>query len=560
MSQEIGIPTMFTSELSPDQRDAAVEKLAKEEFDVLVIGGGVTGAGAALDAASRGLKVALVEARDIAAGTSSRSSKLIHGGLRYLEQYDFKLVREALHERELMVSSLSPHLVKPVGFLYPLHEKLKERTYVGAGLALYDVLRGFQRALPWHKHMSGKKIAEIAPSLRQDIVTGAVKYYDAQVDDARHTMTIVRTARRHGATIATRVEVNQLIREGKKVVGAEVTDLESGKKIKVSAKSVVMCAGIWSDEMHAKFGITPGYGVTMSKGVHIILPGDAIHSDAGIILKTEISVLFLIPWGNQWIVGTTDTPYDGDRAHPHATSEDVQYILDQANKVLDPQLKREDIIGVYAGLRPLVANAKGSSTTKLSREHTTDRSAPGFVSIAGGKYTTYRVMGKDAIDVAVTDLRRIVNQSCTEKLPLVGADGYFGLVQQTRQIAAQYGLDEKTVTHLLNRYGSLMSEVLDLIVEDKKLAQPLTAGLPYLKAEIVYAVTHEGAMTVDDVISRRTRLAFEAPNAGLDLVESIATLIAPYLGWGAREKKASIAEYRAQVEREVEALQALINS
>jgi glycerol-3-phosphate dehydrogenase len=560
MSQEIGIPTMFTSELSPDQRDAAVEKLAKEEFDVLVIGGGVTGAGAALDAASRGLKVALVEARDIAAGTSSRSSKLIHGGLRYLEQYDFKLVREALHERELMVSSLSPHLVKPVGFLYPLHEKLKERTYVGAGLALYDVLRGFQRALPWHKHMSGKKIAEIAPSLRQDIVTGAVKYYDAQVDDARHTMTIVRTARRHGATIATRVEVNQLIREGKKVVGAEVTDLESGKKIKVSAKSVVMCAGIWSDEMHAKFGITPGYGVTMSKGVHIILPGDAIHSDAGIILKTEISVLFLIPWGNQWIVGTTDTPYDGDRAHPHATSEDVQYILDQANKVLDPQLKREDIIGVYAGLRPLVANAKGSSTTKLSRELTTDRSAPGFVSIAGGKYTTYRVMGKDAIDVAVTDLRRIVNQSCTEKLPLVGADGYFGLVQQTRQIAAQYGLDEKTVTHLLNRYGSLMSEVLDLIVEDKKLAQPLTAGLPYLKAEIVYAVTHEGAMTVDDVISRRTRLAFEAPNAGLDLVESIATLIAPYLGWGAREKKASIAEYRAQVEREVEALQALINS
>jgi glycerol-3-phosphate dehydrogenase len=560
MSQEIGIPTMFTSELSPDQRDAAVEKLAKEEFDVLVIGGGVTGAGAALDAASRGLKVALVEARDIAAGTSSRSSKLIHGGLRYLEQYDFKLVREALHERELMVSSLSPHLVKPVGFLYPLHEKLKERTYVGAGLALYDVLRGFQRALPWHKHMSGKKIAEIAPSLRQDIVTGAVKYYDAQVDDARHTMTIVRTARRHGATIATRVEVNQLIREGKKVVGAEVTDLESGKKIKVSAKSVVMCAGIWSDEMHAKFGITPGYGVTMSKGVHIILPGDAIHSDAGIILKTEISVLFLIPWGNQWIVGTTDTPYDGDRAHPHATSEDVQYILDQANKVLDPQLKREDIIGVYAGLRPLVANAKGSSTTKLSREHTTDRSAPGFVSIAGGKYTTYRVMGKDAIDVAVTDLRRIVNQSCTEKLPLVGADGYFGLVQQTGQIAAQYGLDEKTVTHLLNRYGSLMSEVLDLIVEDKKLAQPLTAGLPYLKAEIVYAVTHEGAMTVDDVISRRTRLAFEAPNAGVDLVESIATLIAPYLGWGAREKKASIAEYRAQVEREVEALQALINS
>jgi len=551
---------MFTSELSPDQRDAAIDSLGREDFDVLIIGGGVTGAGAALDAASRGLKVALVEARDIASGTSSRSSKLIHGGLRYLEQYDFKLVREALHEREMMVSSLSPHLVKPVGFLYPLHEKLKDRTYVGAGLALYDVLRGFQRALPWHKHMSQKKIAEIAPSLRQDIVTGAVKYYDAQVDDARHTMTIIRTARRHGATIATRVEVNQLIRDGKRVVGAEVVDTETGKKIKVSAKSVVMCAGIWSDEMHAKFGIKPGYGVTMSKGVHIVVPGSAIKSDTGIILKTAISVLFLIPWGDKWIVGTTDTPYDGDRAHPHATSEDVQYILDQANKVLDPKLKREEIIGVYAGLRPLVANAKDSSTTKLSREHTTDRSAPGFVSIAGGKYTTYRVMGKDAIDLAITDIRRVVAKSCTEKLPLVGADGYFALVQQRAQIATEYGLSEKSIEHLLNRYGSMISEVLDLIASDKKLSKPLSPDLDYLKAEIVYAVTHEGAMTVDDVISRRTRLAFEAPHAGINLVEEIATLIAPYLGWSAKDKKASIAQYRDQVDAEVKALEALVKA
>jgi glycerol-3-phosphate dehydrogenase len=551
---------MFSSELGPEQRDAAIESLATEEFDILVIGGGVTGAGAVLDAASRGLKVALVEARDIASGTSSRSSKLIHGGLRYLEQYDFKLVREALHERELMVSSLSPHLVKPVGFLYPLHEKLKDRTYVGAGLALYDVLRGFQRALPWHKHISGKKIAEIAPSLRQDIVTGAVKYYDAQVDDARHTMTIVRTARRHGATIATRVEVDQLIKDGKKVVGATVIDTETGKKFNISAKAIVMCAGIWSDEMHQRFGLKAGYGVTMSKGVHIVVPGNAIKSNTGIILKTAISVLFLIPWGDKWIVGTTDTPYDGDRAHPYATSEDVQYILDQANKVLDPQLKREEIIGVYAGLRPLVANTKGSATTKLSREHTTDRSAPGFVSIAGGKYTTYRVMGKDAIDLAVTDLRRIVNSSCTEKLPLVGADGYYALTQQSAQIAAQFALDEKSVIHLLNRYGSLISEVLELITEDKKLAKPLTEGLPYIKAEIVYAASHEGAMSVDDVISRRTRLAFEAPHAGIDLAEDIATLIAPVLGWGAKEKKASIAEYKAGVAAEVEALEALIKA
>ncbi len=551
---------MFSSELNLQQRDEAIDALATEEFDILVIGGGVTGAGAVLDAASRGLKVALVEARDIASGTSSRSSKLIHGGLRYLEQYDFKLVREALHERELMVSSLSPHLVKPVGFLYPLHEKLKDRTYVGAGLALYDVLRGFQRALPWHKHMSQRKIKEIAPSLRQDLITGAIKYYDAQVDDARHTMSIIRTARRHGAVIATHVEVDELVRNGKRVTGVLATDTVTGKKIKISSKATIMCAGIWSDELHANFGITPGYSVTMSKGVHIVVPGDAIQSNTGIILKTAVSVLFLIPWGDKWIVGTTDTPYEGDRANPHATSEDVQYILDQANRVLEPKLTQEQIIGVYAGLRPLVSNAAGSSTTKLSREHTVDRSAPGFISIAGGKYTTYRVMGKDAVDLAVLDLRRVVAESCTEKLPLVGADGYFALQQQASMIATQYSISEATVNHLLNRYGSLISELLEIISENKKSAQLLDSTLPYLKAEIIYAASHEGAMSVDDVISRRTRLAFEAPDGARDLVNDVADLIAPVLGWSAKDKKASIAAYLEQVSNEEAALSALINS
>jgi glycerol-3-phosphate dehydrogenase len=355
---------MFNSQFNPAQRTSALKSLASEEFDVLIIGGGVTGVGAALDAASRGLKVALVESQDIAAGTSSRSSKLIHGGLRYLEQYDFKLVREALHERELMVSSLAPHLVKPVGFLYPLHEKYRERTYVGAGLALYDALRGFQRALPWHKHLSERKIAEIAPSLRSDLVNGAIKYFDAQVDDARHTLTIARTAARHGAIVATRVQCEELVREGKRVVGAKVRDLNSGKMITVSAKVTVMCAGIWSDELHEKFGIKPGYKVTMSKGAHIVLPKSAINADAGIILKTSVSVLFIIPWANKWIVGTTDTPYEADRTNPVATKEDVDYIIDQANRVLNPKINAVDILGVYAGLRPLVANSAGSTTTK----------------------------------------------------------------------------------------------------------------------------------------------------------------------------------------------------
>ena len=546
---------MFTSQLDPIQREAALKSLATQTFDVLVIGGGVTGVGAALDAASRGLKVALVDSSDLASGTSSRSSKLIHGGLRYLEQYDFKLVREALHERELMVSSLAPHLVKPLAFLYPLHEKVRERTYVGAGLALYDALRGFQRALPGHKHISQKKIAEIAPSLRSDLVTGAVKYFDAQVDDARHTMMIARTAARHGAVIATNVRVESLVKEGKRVLGVKARDTETGKLITIKATATVMCAGIWSDELHDSFGLKAGYNVTMSKGVHIVLPKNSINSKEGIILKTAVSVLFLIPWADKWIVGTTDTPYTGDRREPLAEREDVEYIINEANKVLKPKLKIEDVIGVYAGLRPLVANKKDSATTKLSREHTVDRSAPGFVSIAGGKYTTYRVMGKDVIDLAGVELRRIIPESVTEKLPIVGADGYFALVQQAERIAEESGLSTETIIHLLNRYGSLISEVLEVIQDNPKLAQPLTKDLPYLKAEIYYAASHEGARSVDDVISRRTRLAFEAPNSAMDLVTDVAAIIAPVLGWTPKQKKDSVNAYCEIAENEIASIE-----
>lgn len=549
---------MFSSRLNPAQRAQAIKALGSQEFDILIIGGGVNGVGAALDAASRGLKVALVESQDLAAGTSSRSSKLIHGGLRYLEQYDFKLVREALHERELMVSTQAPHLVKPVAFLFPLHEKLKERTYVGAGLALYDALRGFRRALPWHKHMSQKTIAEVAPSLRQDIVTGAVKYFDAQVDDARHTMTIARTAARHGAYILTRARVESLQRDGKKVVGAYVKDLESGKLIKVSAKATVMCAGIWSDELHESFEITPGYHVQMSKGVHITVPGNAVRSEFGIILKTAVSVLFIIPWQDKWIVGTTDTPYTEDRTHPVATIEDVQYILDQANRVLEPKLRPEQVIGVFAGLRPLVADAKSSSTTKISREHICDRPVPGFVSVAGGKYTTYRVMAKDVIDLATNELRRLTPKSITEKIPLVGADGYYGFVQQRDQIAQNFGLEAHTVEHLLNRYGSLIEEVLELVSKDATLGELLDEDLPYIKAEIVYAASHEGAMSVEDVLARRTRIAFELDDQGVSVAHSVAELIAPVLKWSAKERNDSITSYEERVDREVAALDELL--
>ena len=535
---------MFDSSLNPEQRKEDLARLAKEEFDVLVIGGGINGVGVALDAVTRGLKVALVEAGDFASGTSSKSSKLIHGGLRYLEQYDFKLVREALHERELMVSTLAPHLVKPVAFLYPLQEKVKERTYVGAGLALYDALRGFKRALPGHKHLSQKTISEIAPSLRTDVITGAIRYFDAQVDDARHTMMIARTAKRHGAAIITRAKVESLTKKGKRITGAVIKDLNSKKRITVKTSTVIMCAGVWSDQLHKEFGIEPGYEVKMSKGVHIMLPGEAIKADEGIIIKTAVSVLFIIPWKDQWMIGTTDTEYSDDPSEPLADRSDVQYIIDQANRILSPRISIDQVIGVFAGLRPLVANKKESDTTKLSREHTVDRPIPGFVSLAGGKYTTYRVMAKDAVDMATNDIAKLTNESITDKLPIIGADGYWALSQQVDSLANQYNLKNETVIHLLNRYGADLSELLALIEEDRKLASQISKSLPYLKAELVYAVVSEGAMSIADVLERRTRIWFEAKNFGLDLAREVADVIAPYLGWRAVDKKASIQEYQ----------------
>lgn len=550
---------MFDSKLNPSQHRDALTALAAQEFDVLVIGGGVNGAGAALDAASRGLRVALVETGDIASGTSSRSSKLIHGGLRYLEQYDFRLVREALKEREAMVTTLAPHLVKPVAFLYPLQEKMKDRTYVGAGLTLYDVLRGFQRTLPWHKHLSQKGVAEIAPSLRQDVVTGAVKYFDAQVDDARHTMMIARTAARQGAVIATGVTCESLLRRGKRVIGAIVRDVESGKMIEVKAGVTVMCAGVWSDELHDRFGLKAGYEVRMSKGVHIVLPGSAIKSEAGIILKTAVSVLFVIPWQGQWIIGTTDTEYTGDRAQPLATREDVDYIIQEANRIIEPTISVSDIIGVFAGLRPLVSQKADTSTTKLSREHTVDGPANGFVSVAGGKYTTYRVMAEDVINAAIKELQVDVSGSITDKLPLVGADGYNSLIKQVPLLAAETGLSEATIIHLLDRYGSLISEILSLIKSDSSLAQLITPELPYLKAEIQYAASHEGARSVADVLSRRTRISFEAFDGGVSLAEEVSRIIAPLLGWSNRERKRSCDDYQ-KLAREEQAGLASLNS
>jgi len=542
--------------LDARDRDETIRRLVAEPLDVLVIGGGITGAGAALDAASRGLRVGLVESRDLAAGTSSRSSKLIHGGLRYLEQGDFKLVKEALRERDLLVSRLAPHLVRPVPFLYPLYRKVVERPYVGAGLVLYDAMEGVKRPVPHHRHLSVRGALSRAPALRPDRLAGAMMYYDAQVDDARYTITVARTAARCGALVVTRATAVSLLRDGSRVTGATVRDEESGRVFDVPASRVIVCAGVWSDLVHQASGVRAGYQVRMSKGVHLVVDRSAIDADTGMIVRTSKSVLFFIPWDERWIVGTTDTEWSGDRAEPAATAEDVDYILGEANRVLARPLTRDDVLAVYAGLRPLVAEPPADSragdkagavekpTTKLSREHVVDAPLPGLVSIAGGKFTTYRLMARDVVDAAVAGLPGPVPPSVTGQLPLLGADGLPAVRASARRIAGDYGVGLAVAEHLIARYGSLAAEVLDLIRDDKALGRPLVDGYPYLRAEVAYAVVCESALHAEDVLARRVRLLIESPDAGVSAAPEVVAIMAGLLGWNRRRRAAELRRYQ----------------
>jgi glycerol-3-phosphate dehydrogenase len=540
--------------LSPQAREAALEAMGSTELDVLVVGGGVVGSGAALDAATRGLTVGLVEARDFASGTSSRSSKLIHGGLRYLEMLDFRLVAEALEERGLLIQKLAPHLVRPVPFLYPLQHRGWERFYVGSGLVLYDtlgLLSGRSRGVPHHRHLTRSGARRIFPSLRKDALIGALEYYDAQVDDARHTMFVARTAAAYGAHVASRARVVALMREGERVTGAEVHDLESGRTLRIRARQVINATGVWTDETQSLVGERGRFHVRASKGIHLVVPRDRIHGDCGLILRTEKSVLFVIPWGRHWIIGTTDTDWSLGLAHPAASAADIDYLLDHVNAVLEQPLTHQDVEGVYAGLRPLLAG-ESESSSKLSREHAVAHAVPGLVVVAGGKYTTYRVMAKDAVDAAVHGLHTKVPPSVTEDVPLLGADGYFALRNSVPVLAERYGLHEARIEHLLGRYGSLISEVLELVVEDPTLGEALTGAPDHLRAEIVYAASHEGALHLDDFLARRTRISIETFDRGIGAMEEVARLVAPVLGWSGEQIEREVEHYRKRVEAERE--------
>lgn len=538
--------------LNDTQRVEDLKNMADRELDVLVIGGGIVGGGAALDAASRGLRVGIVEARDWGSGTSSRSSKLIHGGLRYLEMFDFKLVFEALKERGLLMKTIAPHLVKPITFLYPLQKRIWERLYVGAGIMLYDFLAFLggnkTKSLKWHKHYSKKGAHQHLPGLKKHSLIGAIRYSDGQVDDARLTLSAVRTAVQYGAKAANQAEVTELIKRDGAVIGAKVHDKLTGEVHEIFAKKTILAAGVWTEDVEA--ADDSALKVHASKGIHLVIEKDKLQGDSGILLRTEKSVLFIIPWRNFWIIGTTDTPWTLQKEHPAVNREDVKYLLDQVNDISEQQLTEDDIIGIYAGLRPLVSATK-TQTTKISREHSINESIPNLYSIAGGKLTTYRIMAKDVVDAAVEGLTK--QRSRTEDLPLIGAQesaGFDGMCMALRTEFEQLGLNEDDFDRMINRYGDRLPILLTMMQKNPEYSNRLTSNADYVFAEVAYAVTHEGANHLDDILTRRTRIYMESADRGIYSVEEVAELMATLLKWDAQRTAKEVENYLARVKYE----------
>lgn len=537
--------------LNQNQRKKVLERLSQTEFDIVVIGGGITGAGIALDAALRGFSVLLLEQNDWAQGTSSRSSKLIHGGLRYLEKFEFDLVRESLREQTLLIERLCPHLVRPLRFVLPLHRRSVERFYFGAGLFLYDLLAG-RRALPRHRHLSSDALQKSCPSLREDRFSGAIEYFDAQMDDSRMVVTILRTAAAQGASVLSRMQAIGFTKEHERIVGVRALCRETNTEFHIRGRQIISAAGVWTESVQRLLG-ERGLRVRTSKGVHLVVPRRCIEGDAALILKTAKSILLAIPWREHWIIGTTDTPWSLDLANPSATQFDVDYLLREINSVLRTALTQEDICSVYTGLRPLLHEGAGE-TTEISRKHRVLRTESGLIAIAGGKYTTYRVMAKDAVDLAAKALAPDDPPDCrSAEAPLVGAARFFENWASRETLAQASGLALHQIETLLTRYGDRIADLLWLMQRDPSLRRPLAGAAAYLAVEVVYAATHEGVLHLGDVLERRTHIHMETPDRGLRAASEVAELLAPVLGWDAETTATEKENYTLRIAREFEA-------
>jgi len=548
-------------------RGRMLDRLADETFDVLVIGGGITGAGVALDAAARGLRTALVEADDFAAGTSSRSSKLVHGGLRYLQQGDVRLVYQALRERKRLRRN-APHLVRILPFLIPIFAKdglipRRVARALGTAMWLYDLTGGW-RIGKLHRRVSADEAHRHMPTLARDRLAGGYVYYDATVDDARLVLTVIRTAAAHGAAAANRCRVTGFEKDaGGRVVTATI-DAGDGRTLTVRAQVFVNATGVWADDVRAMAAGTPGEPtIRPAKGVHLTVPWSLVRNDIAAVIPVpgDKRSLFVVPWGLQadgtfehTYIGTTDTDYEGRLDDPPCTADDIDYVLHALNAAVTTGVGRDDVTGVWAGLRPLVRSAASDRTADLSRRHRVTIGAGGEIAISGGKLTTYREMAEDTVDAVIEQLggnrprwRRVLDRAGlrrpgsggTRSLPLLGASGFEAVPAGSRESA------------LADRYGTLRDEIGHLVAADPTLGEPLVPGLPYTRAEAVYAVRCEMATTLVDVVTRRTRSHLLDRAATLAAAPAIADLLAAELGWDRPQRDRQLAAYEQLVAREV---------
>jgi glycerol-3-phosphate dehydrogenase len=531
--------------LSDFDRPEALRRLAEDPFDVLVVGGGIVGAGCALDAASRGLRTALVERQDFASGTSSKSSKLVHGGIRYLQHREFALVYEGLAERQLALRN-APHLVRVLPFLIPILSKdgLIDRRVaraLGAAMWMYDLTGGL-RIHKAHQRVGKDRALTLMPTLREDNVASAYLYYDAQADDARLTLCLARTAATHGAAVANAVRVVGVTKGSDgKVTGARVA--ADDREFEIRARTIVNATGVWSDGVRALDEGTQPASIRPAKGIHIAVPWSKVRNEIAAIVpvpKDRRSV-FVVPWGDFTYVGTTDTDYDGPIDDPQCTPTDVEYLLTALNRAITDPVSTADVTGTWAGLRPLLAGASNERTADLSRRHGVRVSTSGVITVTGGKLTTYRRMASDTIDQVGRLLGRRI-RARTKHLLLLGAEG-FQAPPATPEAASLH-------EHLAGRYGTEAEHVLALIREDPTWREPLVPGLPYVRAEAIHAARHEMAGTLDDVLSRRTRSRLLARDASRAAADDVARLIAPELGWDAARTRHEVEGFRLACDHE----------
>ncbi len=568
--------TLPAANFSAETRNLNLIRLAQETFDLLVIGGGITGAAIANEAARRGYKVALVEQGDFASGTSSRSSKLIHGGLRYLATLKFGLVLEACHQRDRLLE-LAPHLVWPLPFVLPVYRNgFRSLGQIRTAMWLYDALATFhhipghslwsgQRLWPGHRMYSANRILAEEPLLKSHDLLGAARYYDCGTDDARLTLVTLLDAHRAGAVLANYTKVIGLLQTRSRVVGAQVCDRRSGVEVEVRARIVMSAVGPWTDKLLSLAGRSVQSWLHPTKGAHIVVSRERLSSQAALTFNApgDGRFMFLVPWGSRAIIGTTDTDYSGDPDELFATSEDVTYILEAAqNAFPSARLSEDDVISTYAGVRPLIRERRdcwphiwSRSNDTRSRQHRISEVRPGLIAIAGGKFTTHRPMARAAVNEVAHILAYEYHTFPAEvkndpSPPLPGGevdDWHTYQAQQQAAIAAGSGLPDEVTGYLVTTYGSEVSQVLMLLAEQPTLAECITPDLPVIKAQVVHAIRQEMALTLTDILDRRTHVMTRAADQGLGAVQAMADLMVAELGWTPAERAAQVAAYRQAV-------------